>query len=239
MDAAYLDFMRERRAAIMERVASAAATNGRSADDVLLAAVSKTVGIEEVACAHEAGYAVFAENRPQELRRKQQAAASIPALANVRWDMIGHLQTNKVNMVVANVALIHSVDSLHLAQAIDARAERMGATAHVLLEVNVAGEESKTGISPAEAHACAEQIAGLSHLSLDGLMGMAPAHDADAARRAFSGLRELRDALAQEVGLPLNELSCGMSDDFCIAVEEGSTIIRLGRTVFDPAYVLQ
>ena len=235
----YIDFMRERRACIMERVSEAAASSGRSADDVLLVAVSKTVGIEEVAAAQSAGYAAFAENRPQELRRKQDAAAAFPQLADVRWDMIGHLQTNKVKDVVGNVSLIHSVDSLHLAQAIDARAERMGVVVPVLMEVNVAGEESKTGLSRADAPALAEQIISMGHLSLEGLMGMAPAHDADAARQAFSDLRELRDTLSRETGCPLYELSCGMSDDFALAIEEGSTIIRLGRTVFDPSYVLQ
>lgn len=235
----YRKFIAERRAEILGRVADAAARSGRSADEVTLAAVSKTVGIEEVAAACAAGYAVFAENRPQELRRKQEAAAAYPELSSVRWDMIGHLQTNKVNLVVGNVALVHSVDSLHLAEALDARAARLGITVPVLMEVNIAGEESKSGFDPADARELIGQIAGLGNLSLEGLMGMAPAHDPDAARRAFSGLRELRDELSRDTGLQLGELSCGMSDDFSIAVEEGSTIIRLGRTVFDPAYDLQ
>ena len=236
----YRTFIAERRAAIMARVSAAVEKSGRTADDIVLAAVSKTVGIEEVAAARAAGYAVFAENRPQELRRKQEAAAAYPELADVRWDMIGHLQTNKVNMVVGNVALIHSVDSLHLAEALDARAARLDiAPVPVLLEVNVAGEESKTGFSPEGVRAALDDLLALGHLSIEGLMGMAPAHDADAARRAFCDLRELRDALSAACGLPLGELSCGMSDDFELAIEEGSTIIRLGRTVFDPAYALQ
>ena len=235
----YASFARERRAAILERVSQAAAVSGRTADDVLLVAVSKTVGIEEVAAAHAAGYMAFAENRPQELKRKQGAAQGYPELADVRWDMIGHLQTNKVKDVVGSVSLIHSVDTLHLAEAIDARAARLGVTVPVLLEVNVAGEESKSGFSPAEARAQIGSILELANVSVEGLMGMAPAHDPSAARRAFSNLRELRDLLSHETGCHLGELSCGMSDDFAIAIEEGSTIIRLGRTVFDPAYALQ
>ena len=235
----YASFARERRAAILERVSQAAAVSGRTADDVLLVAVSKTVGIEEVAAAHAAGYTAFAENRPQELKRKQNAAQDYPELADVRWDMIGHLQTNKVKDVVGSVSLIHSVDTLHLAEAIDARAARLGVTVPVLLEVNVAGEESKSGFSPAEARAQIGSILELANVSVEGLMGMAPAHDLSAARRAFSNLRELRDLLSHETGCHLGELSCGMSDDFTIAIEEGSTIIRLGRTVFDPAYALQ
>lgn len=235
----YASFMRERRAAILERISAAAAVSGRTADDVLLVAVSKTVGIPEVAAAHAAGYTAFAENRPQELRRKQQAALEFPDLAHARWDMIGHLQTNKVKDVVGNVSLIHSVDTLHLARAIDARAAKLGVTVPILMEVNVAGEESKSGFTPDDARSQIESILGLPNITLRGLMGMAPAHDPDAARRAFSNLRELRDLLQRESGCHLGELSCGMSDDFPIAVEEGSTIIRLGRTVFDPAYALQ
>ena len=233
----YVAFQRARRAEIEERIAAACAASGRTPDEILLVAVSKTVGIEEVAAAREAGYAAFAENRPQELKRKLAGAADHPVLADARWDMIGHLQTKKD--VVGRVALIHSVDTVHLAQAIDAQAAKLGIRMPVLMEVNIAGEESKSGFDPASAREGLDAIASLGHLDLAGLMGMAPAHDPEAARRAFSGLRALRDALAAASGLPLRELSCGMSDDFTLAIEEGSTIIRLGRTVFDPAYVLQ
>ena len=180
----YADFMRDRRAQIMERVEEAAKASGRTSADVLLVAVSKTVGIDEVAAARAAGYAAFAENRPQELKRKQEAAAGFPELADARWDMIGHLQTNKVKDVVGRVSLIHSVDSIHLAEAIDARAERMGIVVPILLEVNVAGEESKTGLPQKDASTVAAQIMALGHISLKGLMGMAPAHDAAAAPRS-------------------------------------------------------
>ena len=118
----YVAFQRARRAEIEERIAAACAASGRTPDEILLVAVSKTVGIEEVAAAREAGYAAFAENRPQELKRKLADAADHPVLADARWDMIGHLQTNKVKDVVGRVALIHSVDTVHLAQAIVAQA---------------------------------------------------------------------------------------------------------------------
>lgn len=239
MDRDYPSFIRARRAEILERISEACSRSGRTPDAVTLVAVSKTVGIGEVAVAYEAGYTAFAENRPQELRRKQKAAAAHPALMRARWDMIGHLQTNKVGLVVGHVSLIHSIDSLRLAKAVEARAAALGCTVPVLMEVNVAGEESKMGFPPDEARRAIAGICPLEHLALEGLMGMAPAHDPAAARRAFSDLRELRDTLAVETGCRLGELSCGMSDDYVIAIEEGSTMIRLGRTVFDPAYALQ
>lgn len=238
-DMDYRSFMHARRAEILERISGACARSGRAPGDVTLVAVSKTVGIDKVAAAYGAGYTAFAENRPQELRRKREASAAFPELSRIRWDMIGHLQTNKVGLVVGQVSLIHSIDSLRVAKAVDARAAALGCRVPILMEVNVAGEESKTGFSPDEARSASAVICSLEHLSLEGLMGMAPAHDPAAARRAFSDLRELRDTLARDTGCRLDELSCGMSDDYVIAVEEGSTIIRLGRTVFDPAYALQ
>ena len=159
----YVAFQRARRAEIEERIAAACAASGRTPDEILLVAVSKTVGIEEVAAAREAGYAAFAENRPQELKRKLAGAADHPVLADARWDMIGHLQTNKVKDVVGRVALIHSVDTVHLAQAIDAQAAKLGIRMPVLMEVNIAGEESKSGFDPASAREGLDAIASLGH----------------------------------------------------------------------------
>lgn len=234
----YEAFLARRREQLLERIAQAARVAGRNPDEVTLLAVSKTVGPEEVALAWSAGYRAFGENRPQELTRKLTALASNPELRGMRFDMIGNLQKNKINQVLGNAHLIHSVSSEHLAQAISKRAEARGIVAPILLEVNVSGEASKSGFSPDEARVAAEGIAALPGLQVQGVMAMAPAHDADEARRTFSGLRELRDELRQRTGLALDVLSCGMSDDFQIAVEEGSTLVRLGRTVFDPAYVL-
>ena len=236
--ASYEAFLAERRAELLSRIAEAAARVGRSADEVEVLAVSKTVGPEEVVLAWQAGYRRFGENRPQELTRKRTALAQVEGLPEIPFDMIGNLQKNKINQVLGNVRLIHSVSSPHLAEAISKRAEARGITAPVLLEVNVSGEGSKSGFVPHEVLAAAEDLVKLGGISVEGVMTMAPAHDADAARKTFSGLRELRDELRVVTGLPLDVLSCGMSDDFGIAVEEGSTLVRLGRIVFDQGYKL-
>ena len=235
---AYEAFLAERRAQIMGLIADAAAHAGRDASEITLLAVSKTVDVEGVVCAWRAGYDSFGENRPQELRRKAQGIAGVAGMEGVRLDMIGNLQTNKVNQVIGIAHLVHSVSSLHLAEAISKRAVARETAVRALLEVNVSGEQSKGGFSPAEVVAQLDQLLALPGLSLEGLMTMAPAHDDAAARRTFSGLRELRDDLRERCGLPLETLSCGMSDDFGIAVEEGSTLVRLGRVTFDPSYRL-
>jgi len=235
---AYERFVTERRAQIVAQVEEAARKAGRDSSEVLLLAVSKTVGIDEVACAWRAGYEAFGENRPQELRRKAAGMVGIEGMSDVRLDMIGNLQTNKINQVIECAHLVHSVSSLHLAEAISRRAVVRDLTVRVLLEVNVSGEESKSGFSCDEVRESLDAILALPALSLEGVMTMAPAGDPDAARHSFSGLRELRDELRVRSGLALETLSCGMSDDFGIAVEEGSTLVRLGRIVFDPAYPL-
>ena len=234
----YEAHLRSRRAEILKRVDAAARRAGRDASEVEVIAVSKTVGVEEVVDAIHAGWTHFGENRPQELGRKLEALSRVPEGADATFDMIGNLQKNKINQVIGRVRLIHSVSSAHLAQAISKRSDARGISSDVLLEVNVSGESSKSGFSPDEVLACAEGIVGLPGLRVCGLMTMAPARDADAARRTFSGLRELADELRRRTGLALETLSCGMSEDFEIAVEEGSTLVRLGRCVFDQGFVL-
>lgn len=236
--ASYEAFLAERRAELLSRIAEAAARVGRSADEVEVLAVSKTVGPEEVVLAWQAGYRRFGENRPQELTRKRTALAQVEGLPEIPFDMIGNLQKNKINQVLGNVRLIHSVSSMHLAEAISKRAEVRETVADVLVEVNVSGEESKSGLSPEEAHASFGQLLALPGISVRGLMTMAPRGDAARARSTFAGLRELRDELRADLGCELEVLSCGMSDDFTIAIEEGSTLVRLGRCVFDPSYAL-
>lgn len=232
----YRSFLEKRRGMLLDRIHESALRSGRDVDEVTLLAVSKTVGPQEVALAWDAGYRVFGENRPQELTRKLEALSGVPGLEGMRFDMIGNLQKNKINQVIGHVALIHSVSSLHLAEAISKRAESRGLVVSVLLEINVSGEGSKSGFSPVEVLSQAEEIVDLGGIAVEGVMTMAPAHDADAARRTFSGLRDLRDELRLRIGLKLPVLSCGMSDDFRIAVEEGSTLVRLGRIVFDQGY---
>lgn len=234
----YASFLAERRAEILGRIADAAARAGRDPGEVTPIAVSKTVTDREVLLAWRAGWRAFGENRPQELSRKLAALSGEPECAGIRFDMIGNLQKNKINQVIGRVALIHSISSEHLAEAVSTRCEARGIVADVLLETNVSGEASKSGFSPAGLLAAAERVAALPGIRVLGLMTMAPAGDPDAARRTFSGLRGLAEDLRARTGLPLPTLSCGMSDDFEIAVEEGSTLVRLGRCVFDQAYDL-
>lgn len=236
---AYRTFLAERSERIHEKIQEALEKAGRGDEKITLAAVSKTVGPEEVALAWQEGYRVFAENRPQELRRKLEAIEGNPSMAGVRFDMIGNFQTNKVNMVVGKVGLIQSVSSVHLAETISKHSLARNLVSKVLLEVNVSGEQSKSGFAPDELRASMDTLQGMAGIQIEGLMTMAPAHDPDAARRTFSGLRELAEELRARTALRLPELSCGMSDDFPIALEEGSTLIRLGRVVFSPDYELK
>ena len=242
----YLNVMRARREQILERFYAALDRAGRSRDAARLIAVSKTVGIDETIVAIQVGYRHFAENRPQELVRKLAGLAEHPELPEVRFDMIGNLQTNKINAVLGSAELIHSVGSLHLAQAISSRAVRkieageLSAPQQVLIEVNVSGEESKGGFSPDEIRGAAGELAELEGICVQGLMTMAPRGNKDVARRTFAGLRELRDELeAAHPDLNLPELSCGMSEDFEPALEEGSTLVRLGRVVFSPEFAVK
>ena len=237
-DDAYQAFLADRRLAIRERAAEAAARAGRDASDVAMLAVSKSVEPEATLLAWRAGWRAFAENRPQELARKLEFAEGTPEMAGVRFDAIGNLQKNKINQVIGRVELLHSVSSLELAEAVSKRCCARGIVQPALVEVNVLGEQSKSGFSPQEAREAAEALAALPGIRLEGLMAMAPRDDADAARRTFSGARELAGELRGRTGLALDVLSCGMSDDFTIAIEEGSTLVRLGRVAFDPAYEL-
>lgn len=238
VDESYQRFLAERRDQILARVAAASSRAGRDASEIETIAVSKTVGPDEVLAARQAGWSVFGENRPQELQRKMEAIAAEGA-APACFDMIGNLQKNKINQVIGRVRLIHSISSTHLAEAVSTRCAARGIVADVLLETNVSGEQSKSGFAPAELVAAVDGILALDGIRVRGLMTMAPAKDPSAARATFSGLRELADDLRVRTGLALDVLSCGMSDDFEIAVEEGSTLVRLGRCVFDQGYTLR
>ncbi len=237
VDESYVAFVAERRAEIMDKVGESCLRCGRDRSEISLFAVSKTVDVPEVVAAMQAGYENFAENRPQELTRKLAGfeAAGIEA---PRFDMIGNLQKNKINQVLGRASRIQSVSSLELARAISSRAERAGLCVPALLEVNVSGEQSKGGFSPDEVKAAAGELLSLPGLALEGLMCMAPAHNEYMARATFITGRELLEDLRARTGLALPVYSCGMSDDFGIAVEEGSTLVRLGRIVFSPEYEL-
>ena len=214
---------------VRERIARAAARVGRDPREVKLVAVSKGRSVEEILEAARAGQRVFGENRAQELRDKLQQVE-----LELEWHFVGHLQRNKVNMVVGKAALIHSVDSLRLAEAIASRAGEMGVEQDILLQVNVSGEESKYGAGEAEVAALLERVLELTALRGRGLMTIAPLlEDEEEARPYFRRLRELRDSLAE--GYPeadLGILSMGMTQDFEVAVEEGANMVRVGTAIF-------
>ncbi|HXY70786.1 MAG TPA: YggS family pyridoxal phosphate-dependent enzyme [Gemmatimonadales bacterium] len=215
-------------ASVRSRIAAAAVRAGRPAGDVRIVAVTKGHPLERAREAVAAGLLDLGENRVQEALAKQDAWPDAPA----RWHLIGHLQRNKVKAAVGRFALIHSLDSERLADALEAAAAAAGLVQEVLVQVNVAREPQKTGAAPGEAPALVRHAAGLPHLRLLGLMAMAP-YDApaDLQREVFGGLRKLRDALATS-SLELAVLSMGMSGDFEIAVEEGATMVRLGTVLF-------
>jgi pyridoxal phosphate enzyme (YggS family) len=213
---------------VRERIALAAAKAGRSADDVELVAVSKTHEVEKVREAIEAGQSLFGESKVQEARVK------IPELpSNLRWHFVGHLQKNKIRHALPLFELIHSIDSLALAQDVNRIAEDEGLHPRVLLEVNVAGEGSKFGFNPAKLRAEMESLLALPRLSILGLMCIPPvAEEAETSRKYFVELRELRDRLQKEFHVDLAQLSMGMTQDFAIAIEEGASLVRVGTAIF-------
>ena len=207
---------------VLRRIASASERSGRSAEEVTLVAVTKSVAADAIREAVEAGVHHLGENRVQEAEAKQPSLADINAL--VTWHMVGHLQTNKVKTALGLFDIIHSVDSLHLAEAISRRSTK---PVPIFLEVNITGEGTKFGFSPAQLNRDGAAIALLPNLEVRGLMTVAPqAANAEDARPHF---RRLRDE-AERLGL--RELSMGMSDDFGVAVEEGATHVRIGRAIF-------
>ena len=211
-------------ARVRARIAAACERAGRSPDDVTLIGVTKGFPAEAAAEAHAAGLRDLGENRVQE------AVAKIETLASQgvrpRWHLVGHLQRNKVQTVVGRFAILHSVDSVRLAEALSRRADEQ---VSILLEVNVGQETSKFGFAPREVTTALHTISDLPHLAVGGLMTVAPiADDPDRTRPIFRRLRELRDELG------LRELSMGMTDDFEVAIEEGATMVRVGRAIFGP-----
>ena len=213
---------------VREQIAQAAGKVGRAVDDIELVAISKTHDAAKVREAIEAGQTLFGESRVQEARVK------IPELpSNLRWHFVGHLQKNKIRHALPLFELIHSVDSLALAQDINRIAEEDGLHPRVLLEVNVAGEGSKFGFTPEKLREDLENLLALPRLSILGLMTIPPiADEAEASRKYFVELRELRDRLQTEFHVDLAQLSMGMTQDFAIAVEEGATLVRVGTAIF-------
>lgn len=215
---------------VCERAAEAAVCSGRTARDVRVVAVSKTKSVELIEQAIAAGVTDVAENYVQE------AAGKIPRIAApVTWHMIGHLQRNKAARAVELFDVIHTLDSVPLARALARHGARRGLPVHTLIEVNVAGETSKNGVAPANVARLLAEVAELSWLVIEGLMTVPPlSATADAARPHFRALRALRDQLGPGTppNAPLRELSMGMTDDFTVAIEEGATMVRVGRAIF-------
>jgi len=213
---------------IHARIESASTRCDRKASEIQLVAVSKTHPPELIREAFEAGQRAFGESRVQDALPKLDALPS-----GIEWHFIGHLQTNKIRKVVDRFALFHGVDNENLAIQINRIAGELGVTANVLLEVNVSGEVSKFGFAPENLPTALENLAPLPYLRIRGLMTMAPYSDnPEEARPYFAKLRELRDRLATETGLPLSELSMGMSGDFEQGIAEGATIVRVGSAIF-------
>lgn len=216
--------------AVEEKVKEACRRAGRSRDEVTLIAVSKTKPMSMIEELLPLGVVDFGENKVQELTAKEEALPS-----HIRWHMIGHLQRNKVKYIVDKAFLIHSVDSLRLAEAVSQEAGKKGVTANILIEVNVAGEDSKFGVSPEETAALAEAISKLPNISVKGLMTIAPfVENAEENREVFRNLRKLSVDIAEKKfnNVTMAVLSMGMTGDYEVAIEEGATMVRVGTGIF-------
>lgn len=217
-------------AQVRANIAAAARRAGRQPEEITLVAVSKTHPVELVKMAYNLGVTDFGENRVQEALSKISEFHP----QGMRWHMIGHLQSNKAGKVVSSFDCVQSVDSLHLAQVLHRYAGEQNRRLPILLEVNIAGEESKSGLTSDETATVARQIATLSHLEVQGLMTVAPlVSDSEQVRPVFRALRTLRERLQQEIPTcSWLHLSMGMTDDYSVAIEEGATIVRVGRAIF-------
>jgi len=211
----------------MERIEKAAQGVGRNPEEINLVAVSKTVESARIKEAIEAGISILGENYVQEAQKKIDEIGR-----TVSWHFIGHLQSNKAKYAVRLFDMIHSLDSIELAEELNRRAEREGQIVKVMIEVNLSGETTKFGIEEEKAFDIARKVLNLKALSLMGLMTMPPYFDdPELSRPYYIRLRELKEKMIRE-GIPLRELSMGMSNDFEIAIEEGATFVRVGTAIF-------
>jgi pyridoxal phosphate enzyme (YggS family) len=217
-----------------ERISSAARRIGRNPEDITLMAVSKTFSPEAIREAYNVGLRVFGENKVQEFSAK---AGTLADLTHAEWHMIGHLQSNKATKAAELFSAVDSVDSLRLAQRLNSSAEQLGKKLPVLIEINVGGEAAKSGVDPdsQELEEILQAASQLEQLEIRGLMTIPPlTEDPDAARPYFRKLRELRDQIARRrlPRIQTDVLSMGMSHDFEVAIEEGSTCVRVGTAIF-------
>lgn len=215
---------------VEDNVDAACRKAGRSRDEVTLIAVSKTKPVEMLSTIYNQGIRDFGENKVQEMCDKMEQLPS-----DIRWHMIGHLQTNKVKYIVGHTTLIHSVDSLHLAKEIEKQAEKKDVTVDILVEVNIAEEESKFGIHKEETYELVRQIAALPHVHICGLMTIAPyVENPEDNRMYFRGIRQLSVDIAEQNidNVDMDVLSMGMTGDYMVAIEEGATMVRVGTSIF-------
>jgi PLP dependent protein len=212
---------------VRQRIAAACRRCARSVNEIQLVAVTKTVAADKIAAAIAAGVTAIGENRVQEAEEK------FPVIGrSATWHLVGHLQSNKINRCLEMFDVVQSVDSIHLARGLSERAARMNRTVEIFLEVNTSGEASKFGVQPDQAWALAQEVAVLPGLRLTGLMTVgAFLPDPEQVRPCFVQLRELRTWMLQK-GLHIPHLSMGMTNDFEVAIEEGATVIRIGRALF-------
>lgn len=215
---------------VEDKISAACERSGRSSEEVTLIAVSKTKPMEMIEELYAVGKREFGENKAQEMKEK---CDSLPD--DIEWHFIGHLQTNKAKYVVGRAAMIHSIDSLHLAEAVNRECEKKGCDVSVLVEVNVAGEDSKFGVKPEETERLIREIAKLPHVHVYGLMTIAPfVENPEENRWIFRNLHKLSvDISGKNIdNIDMNVLSMGMTNDYEVAVEEGATHVRVGTGIF-------
>lgn len=222
--------LKENLADVEAKIVKACENSGRQRDDVTLIAVSKTKPVEALKEAYDLGVRVFGENKVQELTDKYEALPK-----DIQWHMIGHLQRNKVKYIIDKVALIHSVDSIRLAETIEKEAAKHNITANILIEVNVAKEESKFGLMPEELDELIDKIKDFNHIQVKGLMTIAPfVENPETNREIFRSLRKLSVDISNKNvdNVNVSILSMGMTNDYTVAVEEGATMVRVGTGIF-------
>ncbi len=221
--------IRENLFKVRERIERAAQKAGRDPKGINLVAVSKTVEVARIKEAIEAGVSILGENYVQEAQKKIETIGK-----PVSWHFIGHLQSNKARYAVRLFDVVHSTDSISLAEELNRRAEQEKRVINVMIEVNLSKEATKFGTDEERVLNLARKIQGLKHLSLEGLMTMPPYFDSpEMSRPYYKALRELKERMIKE-GVPMKELSMGMSNDFEIAIEEGATYVRVGTAIFGP-----
>ncbi|HUL37363.1 MAG TPA: YggS family pyridoxal phosphate-dependent enzyme [Thermodesulfobacteriota bacterium] len=233
-----MSMIKENLLRVTERIEKAARKAGRDSNEIKLVAVSKTVETDRIKEAIEAGVTILGENYVQEAQKKIEEIGR-PACTErfgegkpVSWHFIGHLQSNKAKYAVRLFDMIHALDSVSLAEELNQRAEKAGRLMKVMIEVNLSREATKFGTDEEMVLNLAKSIQGLKHLSLEGLMTMPPYFDSpEMSRPYYIALRELKEKMAKE-GIPMKELSMGMSNDFEIAIEEGATFVRVGTAIF-------